>query len=177
MPPLLPSKPTRDVTKISAAWITQLLVCLDYAMTHPAADGSTLKNNGGSLSVVRPYHNTGASGSGTTEYNGYFKVIQSGENLVKVVNGANEPAAICGSFTAGSSNISCTATELTTSGAGVVHLRIYYDSGYHYEFGFASTLPSVLQEIYIALASISADGIPAQVWTDGAINLNGQYVT
>jgi hypothetical protein len=93
-----------------------------------------------------------------------------------VVNGADPTANVCGSFTAGASNISCTATEVAVSGAGVVYIRIYYTTSYQYAFGFAATLPSVTGEIYITLASVAADGTPAQVWVDGAITyLNGSY--
>jgi len=108
-------------------------------------------------------------------YEGYFAVITSGTG-VKVVNGAAPTANVCGSFTAGASNISCTATEVAVSRAGVVYIRIYYTTSYQYAFGFAATLPSVTGEIYITLASIAADGTPSQVWTDGAITyLNGSY--
>lgn len=124
-------------------------------------------------------HRRAGGGSVSTEYMGYFKVkkyTEDGEDTYWVVNGADPDALICGSFTAGSSNISCDSEMVAVSGAGVVYLRIYYDEEYLYEFGFASTLPSADDEIYITLASISADGTPAQVWTDGAITyLNGSY--
>jgi hypothetical protein len=117
----------------------------------------------------------GGSGAAAAEYAGYFKVVSIDDETVKVVNGADEESTICGSFTAGSSNVSCTATELTVSGEGVVYLRIYYTTSYQYEFGFAARLPSVNQEIYRTLASI-ADGVPAQVWTGGAMDdLNRSY--
>ena len=118
----------------------------------------------------------GGSGGGDSEYNGYFKVISSGTNKIKVIDGANPEATVCGSFTAGS-NISCAATELTTSGAGVVYIRIYRNNNaWDYEFGFAATLPSVSQEIYIPLASVDVSGNPGQQWTGGAITyLNGSY--
>jgi hypothetical protein len=119
----------------------------------------------------------GAAGGGaTSDYSGYFTVISIDAETVKVVNGADEESTICGSFTAGSSNVSCIAEEIAVSGSGVVYLRIFYTASYQYAFGFAAILPSVDQEIYIALASID-DGTPAQVWTDGAITyLNGSYV-
>jgi len=89
MPPLLPSKPTKDVTKISAAWLSQLLVCLDYAMTHPGADGQTLKDNSGSLSVIRPYHNTGSSGTvDAAAYKGVFAIVAGENDTFKCVNNA-----------------------------------------------------------------------------------------
>jgi hypothetical protein len=123
----------------------------------------------------RRVHAQPGGGSGSAAYSGYFTVINSGENLAKVVNGADITNVVCGSFTAGSSNISCAATELTITGDEVVYIRIYWDDEYKYEFGVAETLPSVDQEIYITLASIDADGNISQVWTDGTINLNGKY--
>jgi hypothetical protein len=121
----------------------------------------------------------GGIGSGSSSaYSGYFAVIKT-ETGVKVINGADATSTTCGSFTAGSSNISCDATELAFTGSGVVYLAIWYDDGledYDYEFGFAATLPSVDQEIYRTLASV-ADGVPSQVWMDGAMtDLNGSYV-
>lgn len=118
----------------------------------------------------------GIGGGAGSEYNGYFTVISSGTGKVKVVNGADATSATCGSFTAGSSNVSCTATELSVSGSGVVYLRIYYTTSYQYEFAFAATLPSVQQEIYRTLATINTDGVPSQVWTGGAMtDLNSSY--
>jgi hypothetical protein len=131
-------------------------------------------------SGIRVHSQAGGSGAGSAEYKSYFKVIpyDTDAGTVMVVNGADEEATVCGSFTAGSSNISCTATELTVSGAGVVYIRIYKSgSTYRYEFAFAATLPSVVREIYKPLASTNADGVPAQVWTGGAItDINGSYV-
>lgn len=136
----------------------------------PTANGIILsaKISGGGIG--------GGAASDYSGYSGYFTVISSGTGKVKVVNGADEESTICGSFTAGSSNVSCIAEEIAVSGSGVVYLRIFYTASYQYAFGFAAILPSVDQEIYIALASID-EGTPAQVWTDGAMtDLNRSYV-
>ena len=132
--------------------------------------------NGVIRCTLQPGGGFGGYAEDAAEYNGYFKVVPSTTGMVKVVDGADVTSTTCGSFTVGSSNITCTATEVSVSGPGVVYLRIYYRTSYYYAFGFAETLPSVNQEIYITLASI-ADGVPAQVWTGGAITyLNGSYV-
>jgi hypothetical protein len=86
MPPLLPTRPTQDITKISATWIAKLLDCVAYAMTHPAADGMTIKDNGGSHSVVRPYHNTGNGNSGTAAYSGPFAASAVTEDNINNFN-------------------------------------------------------------------------------------------
>ena len=139
-------------------------------------DGRTITIENG---VIRCTLQTSSGFGGySDDYAGYFTAISSGTGKIKVINGADPAATVCGSFTAGSRNVSCTATELTVSGAGVVYIRIYKSgSTYQYEFGFAATLPSVVREIFKALASTNADGVPAQVWTGGAItDINGSYV-
>lgn len=123
-------------------------------------------------------------GGSTSEYNGYFKVKKYTEDEVDtywVINGADEDAVNAGVVTVGITNLNCISQDVAdVDGVGVIYIRIFYDQlleEYDYEFLFATTLPSVEQEVFIALATVSATGVIGQQWTDGTINLNGQYVT
>lgn len=130
----------------------------------------------------------GINASGLTDYAGYFTIIPFDVDIgtIMVVNGSDRENATCGTFIAGEFTVECDATEIAVSGDGYVYIRIFYDSDleeYDYEFLFDTTIPTVLQEVNIELANISAPVSPAligkinQTWQDNQINLNGQYVT
>ncbi len=117
----------------------------------------------------------GGNASAVDSYENYFAVIKKDDEYW-IVNGADPDNVNAGSFTAGASNVTCISDQVIVLGAGVIYIRIFYTTEYDYEYDFAEVLPSVAGEIYITLATVSADGTIAQVWTDGAITyLNGSY--
>lgn len=118
-------------------------------------------------------------GSASVEYKGYFKVVAGDtEGTIKIINGADEESSIAGIFSTGGQNIGCPVAELTVDDAGVVYAHSWFEEGeYHVEFDSDTTLPSVEREVFIPLASIDAYLFPAQVWTGGAINMDGKLVT
>lgn len=110
-------------------------------------------------------------------YNGCFKVIQADTvDWYAIVDGNDLTSLICGYFIAGST-YQCDYDEVEATGAGVIYIRIYFDTTYKYQFIFSATVPTTVQEVFIPLASIYADKTIGQAWTDGTINLNGQHVT
>lgn len=177
MPPSLPSKPTKDVTKISAAWIAQLLACVDYAMTHPGGDnGATIKDNGGSLSVVRPYHNTGATGTGSSDYNGYFTAISSGTGKIKVVYGAFPTNPVAGYVKLGNARLPVAVAEFTVSSAGSIWIYTKNTSGtLSAELRNGGTLPTEVrgEDIREIISYDSAAAI-TQIWQLGEYVITGK---
>lgn len=67
------------------------------------------------------------SGIGGDTYNGYFKVIQTDTNKIKIVDGANEESSLAGIFKHGISRILLSATELTVTDINKngVFLKVY----------------------------------------------------
>lgn len=62
MKPQLPTEPSRDPDRISRAWIAQLLRCVRWAMEHPKADGRTIRQDSGVLTVTQAAANGGSGG-------------------------------------------------------------------------------------------------------------------
>jgi hypothetical protein len=134
-------------------------------------------DNGKRIScTVEPVNN---GGSASVEYKGYFKVVTGDtEGTIKIINGADEESAIAGIFSTGGQNIGCPVAELTVDDAGVVYAHSWFEEGeYHVEFIFNSAVLEVDREVFIPLASINSDLFPAQIWTDGTINMDGKLVT
>lgn len=71
----------------SVAWLTKLINCLEWAMNYPTGDDKTTYRNGETISALRQ---TGAAAAGTAtsdNYEGYFKVIQTAPNKIKIIDG------------------------------------------------------------------------------------------
>lgn len=78
MKPQLPAEPTRDPDRISRAWIAQLLRCLRWAMDHPRADGRTIRQDAGILTVTPAAANGGSGGGAAAAGTGILFVAPSG---------------------------------------------------------------------------------------------------
>jgi len=130
MQPQLPSSPsgTNWITKIDPAWIQKLLACVGYAMTHPRGDGVTiLTQDGGTLRARQPPASAPGSAGG---YTGYFKAVGSktvdGETTtlkVKVIDGSNPSAPICGYAIISGELFAVASAELTVTGSGFIFLK------------------------------------------------------
>ena len=83
MKPRLPTRPTKDVDKLSASWICQLLDCVDFGMNNPRGDGVTILNQiGGTLrAIVRG----GGAPGGSSGYDGPFKVVMKDATTVRLL--------------------------------------------------------------------------------------------
>ena len=95
MRPTLPRRLKRAVNVLSVEWTTKLLDCLEWAMDNPKGDGKTTYRNGEAISALRQSANA-PGGAGGDAYTGYFKVIQTAPDKIKIVNGMDIEAANCG---------------------------------------------------------------------------------
>ncbi|MDD5599077.1 MAG: hypothetical protein PHV82_14110 [Victivallaceae bacterium] len=124
MKPTLPRKPTRDVDKIAASWLCRLLDCVEYAMNFPQGDGKSTYRNGGTIHGIDQSGNSLENESETGDaYNGYFKVIQTDTNKIKVVYGYDESAEKCGYATINDLVFEVDAAELTITGNAFIYLQ------------------------------------------------------
>ena len=89
MKPRLPTKPTKDVDKLSASWICQLLDCIDFGMNNPRGDGVTILNQlGGTLRTIA--RGGGAPGTGgSSGYDGPFAVVKKDATTVTLTGSVN----------------------------------------------------------------------------------------
>ena len=126
MRPVLPKKPTRDVDKITASWLCRLLDCVEWAMNYPKGDGKTTYRDGESIKALRQ---PGGAFVGTVAdtYNGYFKVIQTAENKIKIVDGFDYDASACGTALINDTEFNISSSEFTITANSWIYLITHYD--------------------------------------------------
>lgn len=84
--PFMPSRPSGEVSRISAQWLCQLMDCIEYAMDHPRGDGSTILNFEGG--ILKAEEQTGGSGGDGVTYDGPFAVGYDEEkSVLKIAKG------------------------------------------------------------------------------------------
>lgn len=154
----------------------QLSGDLRFLLVSRDANGTSLKFN--LQALLKEIEQAVSAPAGSSDYNGYFKVVKVSDNSVKVINGNDPTSPKCGLVQVGSQNIELDAVILAISGTGHAYCRIYHDgTEYKAVLDSASFVPSVAKEVYIDLATYDATANPAQVWDKGAIDINGGYVT
>lgn len=166
MPPPLPSRPSKDVDKISASWLCKLLDCVAYAMVNPRGDGKTIINeSSGTLRALRQ-PGGGTDGGGSEPFT-LFEVVKGTDNSI-VILGYNpaEKRYTHNYVDFGLSRFEITDNqEISVSSGGVIYLDITYSGGTQYivtvEFG--TDLPAQNNNhIYWYLATV--------IWADGKIS-------
>jgi hypothetical protein len=84
-----------------------------------AGQNIQLEDTGHGIRINSVSENTGGD-----SYNGYFKVIQSAADKIKIVDGFDEEAANCYSGLINKLNKYIPATEVTITQSGVVYLEV-----------------------------------------------------
>jgi hypothetical protein len=77
-------------------------------------------------------------GGGSSDYNGYFKVVKSGENLA-VVDGADPSATIAGYTKAGNVRIAVNKAEIDVSQQGYIYIETTYEYSYKCEIKYTAS--------------------------------------
>lgn len=90
--PTLPHKISTDADGISQLTFNRIVDCLDYAMSWPKADGSTVIVTPGNR--LRAVNQTGGGSGGGEKYNGYFLLGGDGSN-VTVKDGGGSGSSYC----------------------------------------------------------------------------------
>lgn len=129
MRPKLPRKISRPIQMLTPEWVNNLIECLKWAMDHPRGDGkSTYHSENAIHAIQRP--GSAADGTGGDNYNGYFKVIKTADDKIKVVYGHDPDGAKCGYAVINNTvfNVDVSA-ELTISADAFIYIESVYDTG------------------------------------------------
>lgn len=141
--------------------------------------------NGTTITVLRPPPASAGGGASDAGYTGEFLVVdastKTGETVnhaVRIVNGANPSAELCGGTDLGDVAAKTISYEPPASGVFLtVYLTaIYISNKYKLEIIVSSAAP-VSPTGYWVLARIDSQGQPSQVWTDGTIYFATRYYT
>lgn len=110
------------------------------------------------------------------EYNGYFKVIDvaaSSPAQIKIIDGANPAASVCGMADVLASVPVSTITK--TNGTFVYAIASYSSSVFTVTFQCSGTTPTGSVG-YIPIASIAGDGTIRQLWVSNRLVFRAEFL-
>lgn len=115
----------------------------------------------------------------TADYNGYFKVVDvptsdgSPATQIKIIDGANPEASVCGMSDVLASVQVATITK--TSGTIVYAIASYSSSVFTVTFQCSGTTPTGSVG-YIPIASISGTGVIRQLWVSNRLVFRAEFL-
>lgn len=125
--------------------------------------------NGTIVSAIR--QPSGGSAGAPAGYSGYFKVIPGqAEGTLRIVDGANQNAAICGKTDVGD-----VPMETLTSQEGTLYLIMKAISATTYTQTFEWMIPSGAVG-WTEIATVDSDGVITQRWTGNTIYWGQRYL-
>lgn len=125
--------------------------------------------NGTSVSASR--QPSGGSAGAPAGYSGYFKVIPGqAKGTLRIVDGANQNAAICGKTDVGD-----VPMETLTSQEGTLYLIMKAISATTYTQTFEWMIPSGAVG-WTEIATVDSDGVITQRWTGNTIYWGQRYL-
>lgn len=133
----------------------------------------TRSPNGTTVSAIRQPSGGSAGGSAGAPagYSGYFKVIPGqAKGTLRIVDGANQNAAICGKTDVGD-----VPMETLTSQEGTLYLIMKAISATTYTQTFEWMIPSGAVG-WTEIATVDSDGVITQRWTGNTIYWGQRYL-
>lgn len=125
--------------------------------------------NGTIVSAIR--QPSGGSAGAPAGYSGYFKVIPGqAKGTLRIVDGANQNAAICGKTDVGD-----VPMETLTSQEGTLYLIMKAISATTYTQTFEWMIPSGAVG-WTEIATVDSDGVITQRWTGNTIYWGQRYL-
>lgn len=125
--------------------------------------------NGTIVSAIR--QPSGGSAGAPAGYSGYFKVIPGqAKGTLRIVDGANQNAAICGKTDVGD-----VPMKTLTSQAGTLYLIMKAISATTYTQTFEWMIPSGAVG-WTEIATVDSDGVITQRWTGNTIYWGQRYL-
>ena len=129
----------------------------------------TRNPNGTIVSAIR--QPSGGSAGAPAGYSGYFKVIPGqAKGTLRIVDGANQNAAICGKTDVGD-----VPMETLTSQEGTLYLIMKAISATTYTQTFEWMIPSGAVG-WTEIATVDSDGVITQRWTGNTIYWGQRYL-
>lgn len=182
MRPSLPSRPSKDVDKISASWLCKLLDCVAYGMTNPRGDGKTILNeSAGTLRAVR--QPGGGTDSGADQYT-LFEVVKDSDTSVKINGYNSEEGRYYNNwcvFGLRRVEVEDGATVSNIDSTGVIYLKATYSDGLGGEGGQGEEGWTVTVEFSAGLpqqdSSCNIRYLADVIMTDGKITAINQPPT
>lgn len=115
-------------------------------------------------------------GGASSEYNGYFKVVDvaaSSPAQIKIIDGANPAASVCGMADVLASVPVATITK--TNGTIVYAIASYSSSVFTVTFQCSGTTPTGSVG-YIPIASVAGDGTIRQLWVSNRLVFRAEFL-